>query len=82
MSSPETQVEIQTQELKPSQITKLIEEAKSTEWKYLLKLNIEGRTEGCGYRYMFGDSFRLLFGNINKVVLKSIEDNNCYRKSY
>jgi hypothetical protein len=78
-SNPETQTQI-PKSITEQEIKKLVEQAKETEWRYLLKLSLEGRSDGCGYRYLFGDSIRLLFGNINKVILKEIEDNNCYWK--
>jgi hypothetical protein len=71
-SNPETQTTLTEQEIK-----KLIEQAKPTEWKYLLKLNLEGRSSGCGYIYLFGDAMSVLFGDVKKVILKDIEDSNC-----
>jgi hypothetical protein len=78
MSQP--QVETQTQ-VTPEQVTpvtpelirKLVENAKEIEWKYLLKLRLAQRHSGCGYRYLFGTSVRVLYGVAKEVVLNEKE---------
>jgi hypothetical protein len=59
----------------PEIISKLIEQAKEIEWKYLLKLRVERRFSGCGYRYLFDEKLKVIYGDAKILVLNEYEEN-------
>jgi hypothetical protein len=61
--------EVVKDELTPEKIKKLIENARETEWKYMLKLKIMNRRGGCGYVYLYSEELKTVYGDAEFVEL-------------
>jgi hypothetical protein len=67
--------EIEVKELSEEQIKRLVSEILSnphkyeTEAKFLLKLKTDFRKGGCGYVYLYSYSYKVLYGDIDEVIL-------------
>ena len=63
--------EVIKKELTPEDIKKLIENAKETEWKYLLKVKIANRRVGCGYVYLYDEDLKIIYGDAEIITILS-----------
>ena len=58
-------------------IERLLEKAKPEEWKYVLKLKLQHRVPGCGWKYLYGWDLEPVYGEVNIVTLKRKEHYDC-----
>jgi hypothetical protein len=72
-----SQVQNQTQELKPEELAKLIEQAKPIELKYLLVLDLKTRyREPPSFVRWYKEDIKILYGNVEVVELGSTKTKN------
>jgi hypothetical protein len=77
MSTPESEVKVETKEITPEMVRELVEKASPTEWKYLMKLKLSRRVSGCGWVYKYGWDLQTLWGNVDIVKLREKEYHDC-----
>jgi len=58
------------EKIKPEQLDMLLKKASDTELKYLLIVELEGRTGGCGYLYTYDSEVEIIHGKAELVVLE------------
>ena len=69
--SLETTTEEKQMKIKPEQLDMLLKKASDTEMKYMLVLELEGRSGGCGYVYLYNDEIDVIYGKVELVTLES-----------
>ena len=58
------------EKITPERIEALLREASETEMKYLLVLELEGRSGGCGYKYLYDSEVGVIYGKAKFVTLE------------
>jgi len=66
----ETTTEEKQMKIKPEQLDMLLKKASDTEMKYMLVLELEGRSGGCGYVYLYNDEIDVIYGKAELVTLE------------
>jgi len=73
--------ELKARELTEEEIKGLVDEILQnpdryqTEAKLILKLKTDFRRRGCGYRYLYSNDYKVLYGEVDEVVLYRSEFN-------
>ena len=68
--------EITERRITPEEIEYLIRKASDTELKYLLILELIGRSGGCGYTYLYDEEIDVIYGKAKFVTLER-ENSGC-----
>jgi len=68
---------ISERKITPEEIDQLLRKANEIETKYLLLLELEGRTGGCGYLYTYDSEVEIIHGKAELVTLEREYINEC-----
>jgi len=68
---------MEIERITPEEIKKLIEKASDTEMRYLLILQLQTRSGGCGHLYTYNETIELIYGKAEFVTLESSQPEEC-----